>query len=112
MGGKSKRCSRCGVEFPEPRSNGYCSPCRREIRSERNLFVFDQFFSSGCVDCGEMDRDVLEAHHIKPKGRPLAYLRYNGTINMIEEELAKCVPLCANCHKRRHARMKHVIQAT
>lgn len=58
----------------------------------------------GCVDCGVTDLVVIQLH--APNGHTIpgkcigSGERYS--IADLEIELALCVPLCANCHLRRH----------
>ena len=62
-----------------------------------------------CQHCGEDDFVVIEFHHEDPTtkeydvgamiGRALSWTR-------IEAEIAKCIPLCANCHRREHWRRR------
>lgn len=57
----------------------------------------------GCV-CGENDPDALDLHHIDPKTKTLPVSRmYHYTRKRIEEELAKCFVMCANCNRKKHA---------
>jgi len=58
-----------------------------------------------CVDCGEADPIVLEFDHIKGQKRAtISYLIHGGyAIETLEEEIAKCVVRCANCHRRKTA---------
>lgn len=63
--------------------------------------------SRGCENCGEDDPIVLDFHHPDPedkhprlkqrsKGNTLTSLSFPD----LEAEMAKCVVLCANCHRR------------
>ena len=56
-----------------------------------------------CMDCGLDDVRVLEWHH-RPDEKFCFRLGKVGTQSeaRIAAEIAKCDPLCANCHKIRH----------
>lgn len=58
-----------------------------------------------CVDCGERDPVVLEFHHVREKKRDNVACLLRGTYEWrtVAAEIAKCVVLCANCHRRRTA---------
>jgi hypothetical protein len=59
-----------------------------------------------CADCGETRRATLEWHHTDPrlKDSEVSRLISNGSgIPKIQREMAKCIVLCANCHKLRHS---------
>lgn len=70
----------------------------------RNKLVIDQH-KSPCAGCGEDRIPCLEFHHIDPETKvfnvSMAW-RKKGT-NAILRELAKCIVVCANCHKLIHA---------
>jgi len=60
-----------------------------------------------CVDCGERDPDVLCFHHRKPgkKRYTIGAGWASGILpKSLIKEIRKCDVLCANCHRRRHAR--------
>lgn len=62
--------------------------------------------SAGCAVCGESEFVCLDMHHLDPIAKEYAVSRLvNGkaTIELILEELAKCVVLCSNCHRKLHA---------
>lgn len=61
------------------------------------------FKRAGCVACGETFAGCLDAHHLRDKEYPLGDLMRLGDLQMFQQELAKCVPLCANCHRKHHA---------
>ena len=60
-----------------------------------------------CKDCGftfKNREQCCDFHHLNPSlkvntvGQLLTY-----SIDKIKQEIRKCVPLCANCHRIRHA---------
>jgi 5-methylcytosine-specific restriction endonuclease McrA len=59
-----------------------------------------------CVDCGESDPIVLEFDHVRgDKKYDVSFIVVQGmSIAKLEEEIAKCEVVCANCHRRRTAR--------
>jgi transposase len=60
-----------------------------------------------CNDCGFSFKEhpsVCDLHHVDPElkkstVRKLAY----SSIKKMKEEIRKCIPLCANCHRIRHS---------
>jgi hypothetical protein len=58
-----------------------------------------------CMNCGEPDPIVLEFHHVAGLKRDaVACLVHDGfEWPTIAAEIAKCVVLCANCHRRQTA---------
>ena len=67
-------------------------------------------FGSVCLDCEREYIDcVFEFHHIDPKTKihadPSKVFMFSD--KRIEEELNKCVMLCANCHRIRHHTEKY-----
>lgn len=104
----------------------YCKDCQRIKKREqrkqyahKNQVLVDARLHQGCFVCHETDMDVLEFHHyyeIKrggnqrtSKGRSSKYqristIKLNRSPKRMEKELAVCYVLCANDHKRVHAR--------
>jgi hypothetical protein len=65
-----------------------------------------------CVDCGEKDPVVLEFDHLRDKLKDIGYMVTAGfTWSTIELEIAKCEVRCANCHRRRTARVQGIYDA-
>lgn len=61
---------------------------------------------AGCMVCGEKDPSCLVYHHLGPdcKDACVSDAISNGRGPMaIEAEMAKCVVLCSNCHRKYHA---------
>ena len=78
-----------------------------QCKLRRFALVQDFKAAQGCAVCGEKDPIVLDLHHLDPliKIAPLSRM-VNGRSSYatIRAELEKCVVLCANCHRREHAK--------
>jgi len=61
-----------------------------------------------CVRCGETEPTCIEFHHEDPtlKDFDIATAVRRYSIDRVVEEMAKCLILCANCHRKEHARLK------
>jgi len=59
--------------------------------------------SKGCVLCGSYA--YLQFHHVfqKKKSTEIAKLLYRGaSLKRLEQEMDKCIVLCASCHEKIH----------
>ncbi len=65
--------------------------------TKRALLV--EFFKNGCIDCPNKNLLVLEADHLTDKTFTLGESLHHHSVKRIKEELAKCEPRCANCHR-------------
>lgn len=61
-----------------------------------------------CVNCEETHPACVEFHHLKEKKKEVSTMVRSGGYaqKTIEEEIAKCIPLCANCHRKEHYEKK------
>lgn len=57
-----------------------------------------------CINCGFAHPAAIDFHHVKrhPSNRKLYRLLQNRAFSRALEEVKKCVPLCANCHRVHH----------
>lgn len=53
------------------------------------------------IICNEKCPYVLDYHHID-KGDPVSRSIGYGSIKKVEEEINKCIVVCANCHRKIH----------
>lgn len=56
-----------------------------------------------CKICGESEKICLDYHHLFDKKFILSQGHNIGSIKKVKEEIAKCIILCANCHRKVHA---------
>lgn len=74
-------------------------------RKKARAFTRSVKAASGCVTCGENHPAVLDFHHLDPqqKSESLAVMVAQArSWKRLEAEIAKCVVLCANCHRKLH----------
>ncbi len=71
----------------------------RKRRKEKAVLMFN----NKCLDCKLVDNPcIYDFHHPDFREKDFSF-RDNRSWEVTEKELKKCVMLCANCHKRRHA---------
>ena len=73
--------------------------CARRVSAHRERIAAS--FVGGCVDCGSHDN--LHHHHLEPATkRYTVAVMTNASEATFKTELAKCIVVCADCHKERH----------
>jgi len=78
---------------------------RRRRKVDIREFIKGYKAALACVDCGESHPATLDFHHVDPseKERSLGDIgKYGWSRAKVLAEIAKCVILCANCHRKRH----------
>lgn len=70
---------------------------------ERKALIEALKIDAGCFDCGYKDYAcALQFHHIDPTTKLTNVSKmYNRALKVIQEEIHKCILLCANCHSVR-----------
>ncbi len=90
-------------------TQSYCKPCFNKYTTQRFRSRKKQavaHMGGKCADCcGVFPYYVFEFHHLDPTQKDVQFntLRRRSW-EAIRKELAKCVMLCANCHRVRHWR--------
>lgn len=77
---------------------------REKARRKAREWVRDYIKHNPCVDCGETDWRVIEFDHKDRalKKANIANLITQGcSLEAVKQEVAKCEPRCANCHRRK-----------
>lgn len=132
-----KQCSKCKVEKPSTEfyKNGnkltsYCKSCNKErVKKWRKTEVGKEKWKEyrndkvkrvrewlneqkalGCERCGDKRYYVVDFHHKDPSTKKFTIGSgyANSNFKMTKEEVAKCVRLCANCHREVHYLADHV----
>jgi hypothetical protein len=117
-----KVCRHCGTEQPDEafalaaviKGKVYhrqqCNRCKKAREAVR-IATIDAWLKEykktlHCVTCGFADSRALAFHHVNRQEKEfnvseMAHVGYS--IATIQREIAKCIVLCFNCHRIRHA---------
>lgn len=80
---------------------------KRAVRRIEMAKLFKEYKDAAkCVLCSEDDSICIDYHHLDPskKDKLISKMVGGGTSwSTIRKELQKCIPLCANCHRKVHA---------
>jgi len=113
-----KTCSTCRIEKQdtefynkgkENRTNSSCKSCFNayciERWKQRKIKVIKQF-GNKCADCSVSHHpNVYEFHHLNPETKDFSWDKIRlFSEERMQKELAKCILLCANCHRLRHVK--------
>ena len=120
---KTKICSKCGIEKPlseyhkngfdrqgNQKWRGYCKTCANKREKERywekRNFVDSQ--RTQCAKCGDTRTYLLDFHHIDKDDKDFTIGQLKkGSKEILQNEINKCIVLCANCHREFHYFEKH-----
>lgn len=106
--GYQHRCKQCARVYHQSVYNATQSQkarTRNASRREIGKALIDEARSCGCSMCEEDDLVCLEFHHIDPNVKEFQVGGYgiNFSLDRLRAEIAKCIVVCANCHKKIHA---------
>lgn len=121
MSEEKKTCPRCKTAKPDSEYytrkdrkgraglSGFCKRCTCEERIERGR-AFKQkcveYKGGKCERCGYNNSNyAIDFHHRDPNEKDfgIGYQRRTKFDDKIKEELDKCMILCSNCHREKHA---------
>ena len=81
-------------------------PTRKQARANNKSLVEELKKDKPCVDCGNVFPTIcMDFHHIESekKDNSISRLIKDGYgMKRIQQEIDKCVLVCANCHRIRH----------
>lgn len=76
---------------------------RQRERYQRHRKILNAIKEAvGCVDCGVRDWRVIDFDHVDPSLKTqgvASMMRHSGSFGWIMNEVEKCLPRCANCHR-------------
>jgi len=79
--------------------------CKIKMKIKRGEKINQYKTSKGCCHCFETDCRCLEFHHIEENKKSFDLSKINQldvSQKKMEEEIAKCIILCSNCHRKHH----------
>lgn len=106
--GKSSWCKFCantyGKEDYQRNKDRYFAHAKK--RDAKMRTTLDNLKNKPCADCGVLYPPwVTDFHHIDPTTKIAAIcqlMRKRVALQTLLDEVAKCVLICANCHRQRH----------
>lgn len=122
-----KSCKTCDYAGPEdsfPSFIGHngkiyyrrdCKDCvkkyRKIYRKKLRAAFQDLKKETICVQCGNNDWRVIEWHHRDPNEKSFSIGDNSSSygLDRIKQEIDKCTPLCANCHRIVEYEIRHGI---
>lgn len=81
----------------------------RQKRAEIRKWLIDYKTERGCKECGNKHPAVLDFHHTGGRKERGLTECANSQFSQqrLEEEIAKCIILCSNCHRISHWNLTH-----
>jgi len=84
-----------------------CNNCyletKRNNRNKKRKWLEEYKKTLNCSNCGNNNFKVLEFHHVGTnKEIEIANSIAKHSIDKVKTEIAKCIVLCANCHREHH----------
>ena len=79
---------------------------QHRIKRQTKKQIIDEYKSEhGCGKCGDLRPYVLDFHHKNGKEKEenvSDMVRKGHSLETLQNEIGKCIVLCANCHRELH----------
>jgi len=106
--GKQYHCRICSRQYYKQYYNSNLEHEKDRVRSrkKRMRFWYKTLKETlSCEVCGENSPECMDFHHEEDKDFTIADAIHKGySTERILDEISKCRVLCANCHRKLHAR--------
>lgn len=113
-GTRQSRCKQCYSAY----NRAYYASGEKDKQKKRTIeytkSLRDRFqvwkSTQVCAVCGETSPECLDLHHVDPSQKDdeiAKVISSTGSWKRIEDEMAKCVVVCANCHRKIHSGRIH-----
>lgn len=92
------------MPYSDPEQQKAAMRAWNERRREETTAIILAAKADGCPRCGENDPACLDFHHTgdEEKSFSVSHRSWRNPA-VLQAEIAKCVVLCANCHRKLHA---------
>ena len=103
--GLQSQCKQCanGYYKAEGTMEKYKVRVKKQQQGKRE-WLTEYKLTVKCQACDESDPCCIDFHHLDPTTKEFAISNMMAySAERIEQEIAKCVPLCRNCHSKVHA---------
>lgn len=97
-------CIDCGNSTNSKGGWHRCAPCYKKERRRLVKRICVEHFGDKCRNCEKSyPLPVYDFHHFGAKDGSISIMMADASPEALEAELAKCVLLCANCHRLEHS---------
>lgn len=109
--GYAYHCKECVRERSKEHYNNSDKSQKFDRAKERVYIVRDTInsfkSSKGCCFCGEKEAVCLDFHHLneEEKSGNISVFAKLKSISKLAIEICKCIVVCANCHRKIHAKI-------
>jgi hypothetical protein len=98
---KAKHAEYSAKHYEENKNKVRAQAAALKRKKRAEWYAFKSTFA--CIHCGFSHSAALDFHHVdRTNYRSVNELAQNGRYKEAKEEIKKCVPLCANCHRIHH----------
>lgn len=127
-----KKCNKCNIEKEHSEFNkksaskdglqNFCRKCdnaaqKQRYKKDKQYYIdkskiqriilrnyVNTLKEEGCMYCAEDDIVCMDFHHVKGNKNDSIASMVNRAVSfkILKEEIAKCIILCANCHRKIH----------
>ena len=92
------------IDYSLFKSTNFFYQKRRKLNNY--LWILEYLKTHPCVDCGESDPVILEFDHVRGEKKfNISHVLHQNALLGIQEEVKKCDIRCANCHRKRTAKV-------
>ncbi len=81
-----------------------CKPCQLTRKKNQRSWLKGYKSTLACEICGESCVACLDFHHVDANNHHTIATMAEYSIIRVKQEISKCRVLCANCHRKEHAR--------
>lgn len=80
----------------------------REQKKRMAKYIWELKFAGKCDRCPEDHAACLDFHHIDPSTKLFCIGDWQARMgmNQLKAEVAKCILLCSNCHRKLHYNLR------
>ncbi len=110
--GLNCECKECANQYLKEhysKNKIYYAKNAKAQKKKTKQWLYELKMGLKCAHCEADNPIVLDFHHIDPttKEATVAHISRNNAKERILKEIAKCIVLCANCHRIEHWNQKN-----
>jgi len=108
--GLQSRCKHCAsTKIKSLYTRKYAKKYRQRVKDRidnNRRIISDIKKAIGCKFCNECEPVCLDFHHLDPAGKDINVgQQMSSGLERLKREIAKCICVCANCHRKVHAKI-------